>query len=80
MVHNTLDETMQKCKEWNMDLIIMFSSSSCKYCSKYGGKGRIYSVSGKSKRHRPLSIIPSDLVIGRCPMCDCAISFNVKVL
>ena len=80
MRHNTLEEAMQKCKDWNTDLIIMFSSTSCKYCSKYGGKGRNYSVSGKSKRYRPLSVIPSDLVIGRCPVCNCAISFNVKVL
>jgi len=80
MQHNSLEEAMQKCHDWNIDLIIMFSSPSCKYCSKFGGRGHTYSLSGNSKRYKPLSVIPGDLVIGRCPECECAISFHVKVI
>ncbi len=76
---NSLEDALNKCKQYNNDLFIMFAKG-CTYCSKYGssrnGKGKVYSISGKDNKHPSMMIIPSDLVIGRCPKCDRAISFN----
>lgn len=77
---NSLEDALNKCKQYNNDLFIMFARG-CSYCSKYGlspnGKGKVYSVSGKSKKYPSMMVIPSDLVIGRCPECDKAISFGL---
>ena len=77
---NSLEDALNKCKKYNIDTFIMFTCKSCDYCSKYGvnknGKGKVYSISGKSKKYPSMMKIPADLVIGRCPKCDRAISFN----
>lgn len=76
---NSLEDALTKCKKYNNDLIIMFSKG-CTYCSKYGssrsGKGKVYSISGKSKKYPSMMKIPADLVIGKCPKCDKCISFS----
>lgn len=77
---NTLAYVLADCKKFKIDTIIMFTAKTCNYCSKYGrkrnGGGKIYSISGKSKKYPALSTIPSDLLLGRCPKCDKTISFN----
>ncbi len=77
---NSLEATLTKCKRYKIDNFIMFTSNTCKHCSKYGrtrnGKGKVYSISGKSKKYPSMMTIPSDLVIGRCPECNKFISFS----
>lgn len=72
---NTLAYTLKRCKKYNNDTFQMFAKG-CNYCSKYGN-GKIYSISGTSDKYPSMMTIPEDLVIGRCPHCDRAISFGV---
>ena len=76
---NTLAYVLKACKKYKVDTFQMFARG-CEYCSKYGkdknGNGKIYSVSGNSDKYPSMMIIPSNLVVGRCPCCDRPISFS----
>ena len=70
---------INKCKRYNLDTLIVFASSKCPYCSKYGrrknGTGKIYSISGK-KKYPSVTTIPVNLTGGICPECGCHISYD----
>ena len=79
---NTIEYVLNDYKKYKNDTFIMFTSKTCDYCSKYGCKrngkhhGKVYSISGKSKKYPAMSTIPKDLLNIRCPKCNSAISFN----
>ena len=76
-----LKEVINKCKRYGLDTFVMFTSNSCDYCSSYSllsdGKRRIYSISGKDKRYTPMTSIPLDLAVSKCPKCNKFLSYGI---
>lgn len=61
-----IKEDLAKNKEWNNDLVVIQTSTTCQTCSKYNNK--IYSISGKTKKYPTLpKTITEDG--GFCPNC-----------
>lgn len=77
---NKYQITLNKCKKYHLDTIIVFTSKTCPHCSKFGrrknGKGKVYSISGKKKKYPSVSTIPIELTTGKCPECGCYISYD----
>ena len=73
--HNHIDETMEKAKHFNEDLIILYANKTCPQCSLY--HNRIFSISGKNKKYIPLSSAPDFLKSNFCTVCGYSLSFSV---
>lgn len=71
-----IQETLNKCKKYNEDLVYITTKKTCPVCGKYDHK--IYSISGKSKKY---PILPSKFVTdgGYCKNCfaDISIKFDI---
>ncbi len=76
-----LKEIIEKCNRYGLDTFVMFASNNCEYCSPYAimpnGKRRIYSISGKDKRYSPMTSIPLELAVSKCPKCNKFLSYGI---